>query len=90
MADTSRPMRPYETDGKDYHFVSRHTMEKFIQDSKFIEVGEYRGCLYGTSKDSIKRAAKTGKICIIKAPEEVYMFHTAQHSTTQCINTIHS
>ena len=26
-------------------------MENFIQKRKFIEFGEYKGCLYGTSKD---------------------------------------
>ena len=67
-------MQPYETDGKDYHFVSRNTMERFIRDKKFIEVGEYKGCLYGTSKDSIKRAMRTGKTCIIKVHEEVHYF----------------
>ncbi|KAK3736115.1 hypothetical protein QZH41_013536, partial [Actinostola sp. cb2023] len=63
---TSRRMRPYETDGREYNFVSRTTMENYDHNNKFIEYGEHRKCLYGTSIDSIKRVLKTGKICIIK------------------------
>ena len=63
-------MKSYETDGKEYFFVSRQTMENFIQKRKFIEFGEFKGCLYGTSKDSIKRALKTGKICVLKVLPE--------------------
>lgn len=58
-------------DGRDYFFVSRQTMENFIQKKKFIEFGEYRGYLYGTSKDSIKRAMKSGKTCVLKVQPEV-------------------
>ena len=64
-------MRSYETDGREYFFVSRQTMETFISKKKFIEFGEYKGCLYGTSKDSIKRALKTGKTCVLKVQPEV-------------------
>lgn len=64
-------MKSYEVDGRDYFFVSRQTMENFIQKKKFIEFGEYRGYLYGTSKDSIKRAMKSGKTCVLKVQPEV-------------------
>ena len=70
--DTSRGMKSYEVDGRDYFFVSRQTMENFIQKKKFIEFGEYRGYLYGTSKDSIKRAMKSGKTCVVKVQPEVW------------------
>lgn len=64
-------MKSYEVDGRDYFFVSRQTMENFIQKKKFIEFGEYKGYLYGTSKDSIKRAMKSGKTCVLKVRPEV-------------------
>ena len=69
-------MRSYETDGREYFFVSRQTMETFISKKKFIEFGEYKGCLYGTSKDSIKRALKTGKTCVLKVQPEVSVLAT--------------
>lgn len=76
---TSRGMKSYEVDGRDYFFVSRQTMENFIQKKKFIEFGEYRGYLYGTSKDSIKRAMKSGKTCVLKVqPEVMLLLRTAE------------
>ena len=35
--DTSRSPRAGETDGKEYHFVSRNEFEKLVAEGKFIE-----------------------------------------------------
>jgi len=51
---TSRPSRPGEIHSKDYFFDSREQMEVDIAAGKFIEHGEYRGNLYGTSVDGIR------------------------------------
>lgn len=47
---TTRPPRDGEFDGKDYNFIST---EEFVnmQNNEFIEVGEYRGWLYGSTKE---------------------------------------
>lgn len=59
LADTTRPKRDYEVDGRDYHFViSRDQMEKDIQDHKFIEAGQYNNHLYGTSVQSVREVAE--------------------------------
>lgn len=59
FADTTRPKRDYEVDGRDYHFVSsREKMEKDIQGHKFIEAGQYNGHLYGTSVQSVREVAE--------------------------------
>lgn len=47
-------MRTGEVPGREYLFVSREKMEADIAASKFIEHGEFRGHLYGTSADSVK------------------------------------
>ena len=52
--DTSRPSRPGEIHGKDYFFESREQMQIDIEAGKFIEHGEFRGNLYGTSVDGIR------------------------------------
>lgn len=58
-ADTTRPKRDYEVDGRDYHFVSsREQMEKDIQEHHFIEAGQYNGHLYGTSVQSVREVAE--------------------------------
>ncbi|XP_057654328.1 MAGUK p55 subfamily member 7 isoform X2 [Diorhabda carinulata] len=62
---TTRTMRPGEEDGKEYFFVSREVMEKDIEEGKFIEFGEYKGNLYGTSTESVKAIINAGKVCIL-------------------------
>jgi len=58
-ADTTRPRRDYEVDGRDYHFVeSREQMERDIQSHLFIEAGQYNGNLYGTSITSVVEVAE--------------------------------
>ncbi|CAH1372368.1 hypothetical protein MTP99_013859 [Tenebrio molitor] len=62
---TSRQMKPGEVNGKEYFFVSREKMEEDIEASKFIEYGEYKGNLYGTSADSVKAIVNSGHVCIL-------------------------
>lgn len=63
--DTTRPRRENEVDGQDYHFVaSREQMEKDIQDSKFIEAGQFNDNLYGTSIQSVRAVAERVSKCI--------------------------
>lgn len=63
--DTSRPMRTGEVNGKEYFFVSREKMEEEIEATKFIEFGEYKGNLYGTSAESVKKIINAGNVCIL-------------------------
>uniref|UniRef100_A0A336MCA7 CSON014040 protein n=1 Tax=Culicoides sonorensis TaxID=179676 RepID=A0A336MCA7_CULSO len=63
--DTTRPARPYEVPGREYLFVSREKMEADIEAGKFIEHGEYKGHLYGTSADSVKSIIHAGCVCVI-------------------------
>ncbi|KYB28746.1 Peripheral plasma membrane protein CASK-like Protein [Tribolium castaneum] len=62
---TSRQMKPGEVNGKEYFFVPREKMEEDIEASKFIEFGEYKGNLYGTSADSVKAIVNSGHVCIL-------------------------
>ncbi|XP_033221600.1 uncharacterized protein LOC117175884 [Belonocnema kinseyi] len=62
---TSRPPRPGEINGKEYHFVSREKMEEDIEAGKFIEYGEYKGNLYGTNAESVSSLVDAGYICIL-------------------------
>ena len=59
-------MRPYEAEGKEYHFVSRQTMESLIQKNKLVEFGKFKKCLYGTSLDSVRKLTKMGKTGVLK------------------------
>ncbi|XP_020282141.1 MAGUK p55 subfamily member 7 isoform X4 [Pseudomyrmex gracilis] len=62
---TSRPPRPGEVDGKEYHFVTREKMEEDIEAGKFIEHGEYKGNLYGTSSESVSSLVNAGYVCLL-------------------------
>ncbi|XP_022098714.1 MAGUK p55 subfamily member 7-like isoform X2 [Acanthaster planci] len=62
---TSRPKKWAEEDGKEYYFIERSLMEEAIRGNCFLEYGEYKGNLYGTSIETIKRISKAGKVCIV-------------------------
>uniref|UniRef100_A0A3P9ASM0 MAGUK p55 scaffold protein 7a n=1 Tax=Maylandia zebra TaxID=106582 RepID=A0A3P9ASM0_9CICH len=62
---TSRPKKNQETDGVDYHFISKQLFETDIQNNKFIEHGEYKGNFYGTSLDSIRSILSKKKVCLL-------------------------
>lgn len=55
VSHTTRPPRPGEVDGVNYHFTSR---ERFLADvaaGQFLEHAEVFGNLYGTSKDWVEQ-----------------------------------
>ncbi|KAM7341644.1 membrane palmitoylated protein 7-like protein metro isoform 3-T10 [Cochliomyia hominivorax] len=62
---TTRPMRTGEVAGREYIFVSREKMEADIEAGKFIEHGEYKGHLYGTSAESVKSIVNAGCVCLL-------------------------
>lgn len=66
ISHTTRPPRQGETNGKEYHFVSRSTMERMIENNEFIESTEFSGNLYGTSKRAVHDALKTGKLLVLE------------------------
>uniref|UniRef100_UPI00398E7F60 MAGUK p55 subfamily member 7 isoform X3 n=1 Tax=Pristiophorus japonicus TaxID=55135 RepID=UPI00398E7F60 len=77
LVDTTRPKRSQETDGVEYHFISKHLFETDVQNNKFIEHGEYRGNLYGTSIDSVRFVLAKNKVCLLDV-----QCHTIKHLRT--------
>jgi guanylate kinase len=51
ISHTTRPMRPGETHGVNYHFTAREEFVRLIEEGAFLEHAEVFGNLYGTSKD---------------------------------------
>ncbi len=49
ISHTTRPMRPGEQDGVDYHFVGERAFLDLVDDRGFVEFAEYGGNMYGTS-----------------------------------------
>ncbi|MEW5942236.1 MAG: guanylate kinase [Pseudomonadota bacterium] len=63
---TTRPPRPGETDGRDYHFVSQETFLEMLAHGDFLESAEVYGNRYGTSQSWIERVRKTGKDILLE------------------------
>lgn len=58
---TTRPKRPYETDGLHYHFVTELDFRKRIDHGEFAEWATVHEHLYGTPKSEIEKRLKEGK-----------------------------
>ena len=63
---TTRPPRPGETDGRDYHFVDRERFEIMLAEGEFLEHAEVYGNFYGTSKGSIGRDLNAGRDVLLE------------------------
>lgn len=63
---TTRPRRPDEQDGIDYHFVSEGEFQKMIQQGELIEWAKVYGNYYGVPKKQIEEALGQGKDTILK------------------------
>lgn len=65
VSATTRPMRPGEVDGKDYHFISVEDFKSKIESGEFIEYEEvYPGLFYGTLKSEVQKIWNDGGIVI--------------------------
>ncbi len=65
VSHTTRPPRPGEKDGVDYHFVSQEEFNKMIQDGAFVEWARVYEGFYGTSYQSIESVTKGGNDVIL-------------------------
>ena len=62
---TTRPPRPGEKDGVDYHFMSRKDFKGLIERGEFLEYEENFGHFYGTPKRFIRDNLKKGKSILL-------------------------
>jgi len=65
VSHTTRPPRPGEKDGRDYHFVSREEFQHLLDEGDFLEYAEVYGNWYGTSRRSLQRQLEDGKIVLL-------------------------
>lgn len=62
VSATSRPPRPGEIDGCDYHFLSEAEFRRRIDEDAFLEWEEvYAGTFYGTLKSETERIRAAGR-----------------------------
>jgi guanylate kinase len=50
---TSRNIRDYEVDGREYHFMNKNEIEKLIDNSAFLEYAQYANNYYGTLEKNV-------------------------------------
>lgn len=58
---TTRPPRPGETDGKDYHFVSQDRFDAMAGGDEFLEWAHVFGKSYGTPKAEVEAGLAAGQ-----------------------------
>ena len=61
VSATTRPIRPGEVDGRDYHFVDQAEFERMVAAEEFYEWAEVFGHRYGTPKAHIRSGLKDGR-----------------------------
>ncbi|PYM06661.1 MAG: guanylate kinase [Candidatus Rokuibacteriota bacterium] len=62
---TTRPPRPGEVDGADFHFVTESAFKELREAGGFAEWAEVHGNLYGTHAGTIERALAEGRDIIL-------------------------
>jgi guanylate kinase len=58
---TTRPIRPGEIDGRDYHFAGQDQFDRMVEAEEFMEWAHVFGHSYGTPKAQIRAGLKTGQ-----------------------------
>src|SRR3974390_3751399 len=57
---TTRPQRPGEVDGRDYHFIDIVRFESMVKTGKLLEWAEVFGHRYGTPRLPVEKALRAG------------------------------
>lgn len=66
VSHTTRPRRPGEEDGVNYHFVDADTFAQMLAEGVFLESAEVFGNHYGTSQRWVQSTLMTGRDVILE------------------------
>uniref|UniRef100_A0A8K9XFJ3 MAGUK p55 scaffold protein 3a n=1 Tax=Oncorhynchus mykiss TaxID=8022 RepID=A0A8K9XFJ3_ONCMY len=76
---TTRPKKPHEKEGVEYHFVTKQAFDADALSNKFIEHGEYKENQYGTSIEAIRSVQAKNKMCLVDVqPEALKTLRTSE------------
>ncbi len=65
VSATTRPIRPGETDGVDYHFLDRAQFMERVDQGDFLEWAEVYGNCYGTLREPVDTTLAQGKSILL-------------------------
>ena len=65
ISATTRPARPKEQDGRDYHFVDDDTFDRMIERNELAEWAVVHGRRYGTPRREITGAIQQGRTVVL-------------------------
>ncbi|NIP83695.1 MAG: guanylate kinase [Gemmatimonadetes bacterium] len=65
ISATTRPPRPREQDGRDYHFVDDDTFDRMIERNELAEWAVVHGHRYGTPRREITGAIERGRTVLL-------------------------
>ncbi len=60
VSATTRPARPGEEDGIEYHFLAPEEFERLVQAGDFVEHADYAGRRYGTLRSELDGRVRAG------------------------------
>jgi guanylate kinase len=60
VSATTRAPRPGESDGVDYHFLSREDFDRRVDAGEFVEHADYAGRRYGTLRSELEDRLRAG------------------------------
>ena len=66
ISHTTRPQRPGEQDGVDYHFVDQATFQQMLEEQRFLEHAQVFDNFYGTSRDWLEAQLVDGHDVILE------------------------
>ncbi|MDO3381367.1 guanylate kinase [Gilvimarinus algae] len=66
VSHTTRPMRPGEENGVNYHFISHEQFEAMLAQGAFLEHARVFGNLYGTSQHWVEQTLRSGMDVILE------------------------
>jgi guanylate kinase len=66
VSATTRPPRPGEEDGREYHFLSEEEFERRVRAGDFVEHAHYSGRRYGTLRTELERHLGAGHPVVLE------------------------
>jgi guanylate kinase len=66
VSTTTRPPRPGEQEGREYHFATIAEFEKLLAEQEFLEHARVHENFYGTSKSAVSQGLASGKDVLLE------------------------